>query len=162
MQGHERARRRPILVLDGDPSTRQVITQALEEAGYTVDSVGSAREALALLAQQRPRAMLVDLTQPGAAGWAFLAHRRQQLGGRTLPIVVVSTSAMQGTAGGAWGQDYRWLPKGFEPDQLLTLMEELTRPRAARPVAAYREPLPTRPSAVEARGRWAIASVRVR
>ena len=133
MHGRERAGRgRRILVVEADASMRQVITQPLEEAGFAVQTVRSASEALAVLGHQPPRAMLVDLTQPGAEGWAFLERCRQQPRCRRLPIAVVSTSVAQDSAGPGQGQHYGWLPKPFERDQLLTLMDDLTRLRPSR------------------------------
>lgn len=82
-----------IVVADDSGLMRRVVSNALEQEGFTV--VGAARngdEALALCRRHRPAAMTLDLAMPGLDGMGVL--RELQKGGQAeypdVPVVVVS------------------------------------------------------------------------
>ena len=132
MPRREDARR--ILVVEADASIGEVITDALESAGFAVQIAATATAALEALDGQPPDAILVDLAQPDEQGWTFLTHCRQQPGCQELPIAIMSTTLAQApTAEMARQRGYGWLPKPFELDQLLTVVEDLTRAGPLRP-----------------------------
>ena len=60
-----------ILVVDDDPSVRRMLT-LLFDATCTVLLAASGEEALKMLAAQRPRLMLLDMTMPGMTGLEVL------------------------------------------------------------------------------------------
>jgi two-component system NtrC family sensor kinase len=67
-----------VLVVDDEPSIRSAVTSYLRSHGHTVDTVGSGKEALALVAQRTYDAILLDLRMPdmpGDALYAELHHR---------------------------------------------------------------------------------------
>ncbi len=60
----------PVLVIDDDALSREVLTLLLEAAGYTAESADSGEAALSLLRSTRrlPQAILADLQMPGITG----------------------------------------------------------------------------------------------
>jgi CheY-like chemotaxis protein len=64
------------LILDDDEGVRLTFGKALALQGYRVQAAGSAREALYLIACERPDAILVDLKMPLVNGVGFLYRLR--------------------------------------------------------------------------------------
>jgi signal transduction histidine kinase/DNA-binding response OmpR family regulator len=80
----------PVLVVDDDPATREVIRRALERDGVAVVEAEHGRAALAAIDRQRPALILLDLTMPEMDGFEFLETLRRSPGGRTIPVVIVT------------------------------------------------------------------------
>jgi len=80
----------PILVVEDDSLTRQMLRRILEKEGYAVSEAEHGRMALERVAEHRPELILLDLLMPEMDGFAFLEALRQQQAWRTIPIVVVT------------------------------------------------------------------------
>jgi len=65
-------RRRSVLVLDDDRDVSQTIKDVIEDQGYRAICVGNGREALAVLEQEHPDLMLIDVFMPVMNGVEFL------------------------------------------------------------------------------------------
>jgi two-component system response regulator MprA len=65
-----------VLVVDDAPDIRAVLEAALTAEGYRVTTAASGREALATIAADRPRLLLLDLHMPEMSGQQLLAHLR--------------------------------------------------------------------------------------
>jgi signal transduction histidine kinase/CheY-like chemotaxis protein len=96
-----------VLVVEDDVTTREVIRQALERAGWSVDQAGHGREGLEHAAAARPDVIVLDLMMPEMDGFEFLAELRERAEWRDVPVVVVT--AMDLTA-----EDRRRLNGGVE------------------------------------------------
>lgn len=59
----------PILVVDDDPSTLDIVKTYLESEGYRVALARDGKEALALMETVRPALVLLDVMMPGMDGW---------------------------------------------------------------------------------------------
>lgn len=84
-----------VLVVDDDPSIREVLVQALEDADLHTDAVESGRQALKALcaasAEDSPYdAMVLDIIMPDVDGWQVLEAVKHNPLWREMPIVVVS------------------------------------------------------------------------
>ena len=66
-----------VLVVDDESSIRWSLTEFLEDYDFAVSSVGSAEEALDLLAEERYDVGIIDLRLPGLSGDSliFQAHK---------------------------------------------------------------------------------------
>jgi CheY-like chemotaxis protein len=67
-----------ILVIDDDPGIVRALVRLLRRDGYTVDTAGNGRHALAQLQVQRYDVILTDLRMPELDGRAFYTHLLQQ------------------------------------------------------------------------------------
>jgi two-component system, NtrC family, response regulator AtoC len=65
-----------VLVIDGDPESRDSLSRRLQEAGLSTLKAASGSEGLGLLSTWRPRAVLVDLELPGVDPLALLHQIR--------------------------------------------------------------------------------------
>jgi DNA-binding response OmpR family regulator len=59
----------PILVVDDDPNSLDIVRTYLEAKGYEVATATDGRDALAKLEQVRPALVLLDVMMPGMDGW---------------------------------------------------------------------------------------------
>jgi two-component system response regulator MtrA len=59
----------PILVVDDDPNSLDIVRTYLESRGYAVATALDGKEALARLEEVRPAIVLLDVMMPGMDGW---------------------------------------------------------------------------------------------
>jgi CheY-like chemotaxis protein len=114
-----------ILVVDDDPAIRDVISDILEMASYTVDTASNGAEALAQVGEARPAAILLDLMMPVMDGWNFLRECRGEPTCAQVPIIVMSAAPDVDARLGELGVQ-TFLPKPFEMDDVLRAVERLT------------------------------------
>jgi CheY-like chemotaxis protein len=81
---------RPVLVVEDDAPTREVIRRALERDGWAVTEADNGRRALQAVARQVPDLILLDLMMPEMDGFEFVAELRKSDSGRRIPVVVVT------------------------------------------------------------------------
>ena len=72
-----------ILVVEDDRVVREVVSDALVDAGYAVASAADGADALDQLHDHPADAILLDLMMPVMDGWTFRAE--QQRTGNTVP-----------------------------------------------------------------------------
>ena len=81
-----------LLVVEDDSSVRSTVVTFLELEGFTVDSVGSTREALSRLGNNRYDIVLTDILMPQRDGVEVLREVKRRWPG--LPVIAIS--------GGGW------------------------------------------------------------
>lgn len=79
-----------ILVIDDSPLIRNLIEDALVEAGFTVSQATDGEEGLAAAAAQLPAAVLCDLSMPGISGLEVVRRLKQSL--PCTPIIMFTES----------------------------------------------------------------------
>src|SRR5260221_11325061 len=84
------AERQTVLVVEDDPSIREVISDVLEDKGFKVLPAANGSDALRQLETVRPDVMALDFLMPVMHGWAFMETYLQKAGGAPIPIVAVS------------------------------------------------------------------------
>jgi two-component system alkaline phosphatase synthesis response regulator PhoP len=67
-----------VLVVDDDDRSRELLRLVLRRAGYRVLSAADAQAAVALLATERPSAVIADVMMPGMDGLEFCRWLRRQ------------------------------------------------------------------------------------
>ena len=105
-----------ILVIDDDPLNRRLLTATLERQGHQTSSAEDGKTALAMLAEDRPDVVLLDLVMPGMDGMEVLERIKGDEQLRHLPVIVISgvddaESVVRCIEMGA--EDF--LPKPFDP-----------------------------------------------
>ncbi|MDO9070349.1 MAG: response regulator, partial [Deltaproteobacteria bacterium] len=80
----------PVLVVEDDPETREILRRLLEKEGCQVIAAENGRVALERLAESQPMLILLDLMMPEMDGFQFIDRVRQHENWRTIPIVVVT------------------------------------------------------------------------
>jgi len=79
-----------ILVVDDNPSIREIIELSLSASNYRVCCVENGREALAVMEREVPRLVILDLSMPGMSGYEVLAHIRNLDASRHVPVICLS------------------------------------------------------------------------
>jgi CheY-like chemotaxis protein len=77
-----------LLVVDDEPSIREVTSAMLAEQGYEVLTAEDGQEALEVLPRFRPDLVVTDLRMPRLSGFELLEIIRKQFPG--LPVIAVS------------------------------------------------------------------------
>jgi len=80
----------PVLVVDDDAATRELLRRALERDGRTVIEAADGAAALTLMQTQRPSLILLDLMMPVMDGFEFVEEFRRHAGWRDIPILVIT------------------------------------------------------------------------
>lgn len=115
-----------ILVVDDDLILRKVLQNSLEQKGYQVISVSSAKEALKKFNQDVPDIIVSDVSMPEMNGFEFCRQLRSQPSGKLIPFIFLSAKdeldyRIQGHSIGA----DNYLVKPFEMKELLANIEAL-------------------------------------
>lgn len=81
-----------ILVIEDDPTIREVLVEVLGEHGYDAVGASNGREALDTLAASpdRPCVILLDLMMPIMDGRSFREEQLQSPELSTIPVIVIS------------------------------------------------------------------------
>ena len=109
-----------ILVVDDEQNIRRSLEITLEGEGFTVESVGTGEEALAIVATDPPDAVFLDIKLPGLDGMEVLRRLRVEHPG--LPVVMISghatvARAVEATRLGA----FDFVEKPFSSERILLL-----------------------------------------
>jgi CheY-like chemotaxis protein len=116
---------RRILVIDDDESIREMIALILDDQGLQVCTARDGHEALALIAQDAPDLILLDMKMAHMDGWQF-ASRYRALTGQRAPLVVI-TAARDAAERAAEIAADGYLAKPFDLDDLLRVIDQYTR-----------------------------------
>ena len=123
-----------ILVVDDDGRIRDLLKRFLVKNGYLVTIARDAAHASRLLDSLSFDLLIVDVMMPGEDGLAFTNRMREAL---QIPILLLTARGetedrIQGLEAGA--DDY--LPKPFEPRELLLRVAAILRRSVPEPVEA--------------------------
>ena len=100
------ARQARILVVDDEPNNRLLLKVMLAPDGYAVDTAATGEEALAMIAQQMPDLVVLDVMMPGMDGYQVAARIKSADASRHIPIIMLTAlndrnSMMHGLNAGA-------------------------------------------------------------
>ncbi|MGE2688589.1 response regulator transcription factor [Mycolicibacterium pulveris] len=115
-----------ILVVDDDRAVRESLRRSLSFNGYSVELAQDGVEALELITNNRPDAVVLDVMMPRLDGLEVCRQLRST--GDDLPILVLTArdSVSERVAGLDAGAD-DYLPKPFALEELLARMRALLR-----------------------------------
>lgn len=120
-----RLKRFRILIVDDEERILHFLTSKLKASGYDVVTAQSGQEALERLTSQQPDLVVLDLLLPKMHGFDVLRELRSF---SSVPVIVLSAlgadaERIKGLRLGA--DDY--IPKPFNPDELLARIEAVKR-----------------------------------
>lgn len=125
-----------ILVVEDEATTALLLRDTLEHRGFQVRVAGDGRQALALIAEAPPDAIVLDLVLPDMDGRTLLAQLRRAPGTSDSAILVLSASdgAIPRAECLAYGADL-FLSKPADPQLVIRSLEGLLTPgRAGAPL----------------------------
>lgn len=117
-----------ILVVEDEPSVRDMIGLTLEQAGYDWISAGDVSEARAKLVDYAPALILLDWMLPGISGLDYARELRRSDTTRELPLILLTArdaedDKIRGLDVGA--DDY--MTKPFSPRELIARIKAVLR-----------------------------------
>ena len=83
-------RDKSLLVVDDDPSIRSLLQQELTEAGYAVRLAENGRQALALIREETPGLVILDVMMPEMNGFDVAAVLKNDPATMDIPIIILS------------------------------------------------------------------------
>ncbi|MFV0309797.1 MAG: response regulator transcription factor [Desertimonas sp.] len=115
-----------LLVVDDEDNLRTMLAAALSHHGFEVSTAENGREALDLVASQRPDMVLLDVMMPDLDGFE-VCRRMRTAGDRTPVLFLTARDATEDKVRGLTlgGDDY--LPKPFSLDELVARTEAVLR-----------------------------------
>jgi DNA-binding NarL/FixJ family response regulator len=121
-----------LLLVDDEPGLRQAVQAYLEDEGFTVQVASNAQEGWDLLQQAAPDLVISDIMMPQVDGYQFLKQMREDPRFQNLPVIFLTARGMTSDRiqGYNAGVD-AYLPKPFDPDELVAIVTNLLRQRAA-------------------------------
>lgn len=114
-----------VLVVDDDPTIRQLCTDVLEDEGYKVNTASNGQEALELIRSDGIQVAVVDIMMPVMDGIQLCQILKSQAQTRDLPIIIMSAASIlmnKATRNLADGV----LVKPFEIDRLVSCVAQVT------------------------------------
>ena len=125
-----------LLLIDDDARLASMVGDYLGQAGFAVEMAGSLAAGRALLAADAFDALVLDLMLPDGDGLDLCRELRGQARTRHLPLLMLTARGepMDRILGLELGAD-DYLPKPFEPRELLARIKALLRRAAPQPAA---------------------------
>jgi DNA-binding NarL/FixJ family response regulator len=122
-----------LLLVDDEPGVRVSVKEYLQEVGgFDVQVASNAEDAWQILQQKTPDLVISDIMMPKVDGYQFLKKLRDDPRFKTLPVVFLTARGMttDRILGYQAGCD-AYLPKPFDPDELVAIVENLLERRTA-------------------------------
>lgn len=122
-----------VLLVDDEPGLREAVQAYLEDSGFTVEAASNAQEGWERLQQKTPDVLISDIMMPQIDGYQFLQQVREDVRYKSLPVVFLTARGMtsdriQGYNAGCDA----YLPKPFDPEELVAIVTNLIERRSAQ------------------------------
>lgn len=122
-----------LLLIDDDQELCGMMREFFREAGHRLECAHDGRDGLARASNDHYDLILLDVMLPVLDGFAVLQHLRRR---RDVPVIMLTARVQQQdriTGLNAGADDY--LPKPFDPDELLARVRAVLRRTASPPVS---------------------------
>ncbi|MBL1353181.1 MAG: response regulator [Zetaproteobacteria bacterium] len=141
-----------ILIVEDEAPIARLMEIHLQRAGFSTKTCSNGRKACTLLEENHYQLMLLDRMIPGLRGLDLLRWLRKQETLKILPVIMVTALAqteerIRGLNEGA--DDY--LPKPFEPDELVARVQALLRRSSHQVIQQQKSTIDVNKDAMEAR-----------
>lgn len=126
-----------ILLLEDNPSMREIVADYLTRSGFVVDAVGTGDEALAAVATVPYDAMVLDLGLPDIDGMDVLRQVRARTGDRLPALIVTARDSLQSRLCGLNSGADDYIVKPFELVELEARLRVVLRRPGQRGSVRY-------------------------
>ncbi|TDD95822.1 response regulator transcription factor [Actinomadura rubrisoli] len=115
-----------LLVVDDEPTIRELLSASLRFAGFAVTSAATGQEAVAAAARDRPDLVLLDVMLPDLDGFAVIARLRERAGPTPVLFLTARDAPSDKIRGlSAGGDDY--VTKPFDLEELIARIRAILR-----------------------------------
>lgn len=105
-----------VLIVDDDATNRDLISRALNKDNYIIREARDGREALAMVEDDRPDLIVLDIMMPGMSGYQVCEAIRSREANKAVKVLFLSArkrETAKGAADFSGGDDY--MEKPFSP-----------------------------------------------
>jgi CheY-like chemotaxis protein len=114
-----------ILVVDDSRDFVDLVQVALEQVGYEVIPVVESLAVPAVVNQQLPDVIMLDIRMPGRSGWELLDMLRTNPATRTIPVIITTGAYVGMRAHSNSDQAVYVLMKPFDIKDLLARLDSI-------------------------------------
>jgi two-component system, chemotaxis family, chemotaxis protein CheY len=116
-----------VLAVDDSKTIRELLKQALEQAGFRVHLAVDGMDGLRQMTDVRPDIVITDINMPRLDGFGFIRSVRENPDFPALPILVLTTESaadlkIRARDAGATG----WIVKPFDEEKLVSAIRRVT------------------------------------
>jgi two-component system sensor histidine kinase ChiS len=120
-----------VIVVDDDPATLRIIEMLLDRNGYNVTTAPNGENALALLREKIPAAMILDVNMPGMSGFDVCQIIKRDQRFDKIPVIFLTAqNTPQDFKTGHDAGAVIYMVKPFSPERLLKAIRLLIAPSA--------------------------------
>jgi GAF domain-containing protein/CheY-like chemotaxis protein len=123
----DEARNGTVLVIDDDPSIRDIVQRFLAREGFRVVTAAGGEEGLRLAREIGPDAITLDVMMPGLDGWAVLSTLKSEPATADIPVVMLTMMDDRNLGYALGAAEY--LTKPIDRDRLLAVLSRYRRDR---------------------------------
>ncbi len=117
-------RNRPILFIDDDPRSRELVTATLAGADFEVLSAPDGLSGIELAHTAKPAVIILDMVMPGMDGISVLQRLKLDPDLKDIPVIGITASSDLKYTEKAFGAGAQcFLAKPFRPETLLCMVE---------------------------------------
>jgi PAS domain S-box-containing protein len=109
-----------VLVIDDDPTMRDLLRRVLEREGFAVATAASGSEGLLLAEQLEPDVITLDVMMPSMDGWTLLSKIKERPELADIPVIMV-TMVAESARGYALGADH-YMVKPIDRSRLVDIL----------------------------------------
>ncbi|GAC1321163.1 MAG: hypothetical protein NVSMB12_21190 [Acidimicrobiales bacterium] len=115
---------RTCLVVDDEPTIRELVSLNLEAEGMLVRTADNGDDAERIARSMLPDVIILDVMMPGRDGYDVLASLKSDELTRNIPVVLLTAKATDDEVWRGWtsGADY-YITKPFNIDELIHYLE---------------------------------------
>jgi len=115
-----------VLAVDDSQTIRDMVTMALNGAGFKTTTANDGVHGLEVLSDMEPDVIITDINMPRMDGFGFIDGVRKKSKYKGIPILVLTTEnsnemKLRAREAGATG----WIVKPFEPQQLVNALHKV-------------------------------------
>lgn len=116
-----------VLVVEDDPSTREIFAVVLRHRGHRVITAPDGRDGIRIAREERPEAVVLDIRMPRADGWTVTEVLKRDRRTRNAVIVVASVHDISAhEAHALWDA---FIQKPCDPAHVADTVERILRER---------------------------------
>jgi PAS domain S-box-containing protein len=121
----------PVLVVEDDDASRELLEETLKHSGYNVVSTSRGQEALELAEEMQPIAIILDIMMPEMDGWQVLDKLKSNGNTKHIPVII-TTMLDERKIGTALGAEEH-LIKPVKKETLIATLERIRKDRTDSP-----------------------------
>lgn len=83
-----------VMIIEDEPDAAELFAEMMRVSGFRVIKTYTSTPAMALIAQEKPDLILLDIMMPDISGLEVLRYMRREPGLEKIPVIIVSAKSM--------------------------------------------------------------------